>query len=163
LAYRPWDERRLAYPIAKHKKGLYYLMYFRSEGKNLAPLEHDMALNEMIIRSMILKIDPKLVDTMLALVKGEHAPALHSIQDEPMFIDCKVFNRGEMGKKADIAEQYLDKGHLVFLEGHLVFEQWDDKQTGQKRSKHAVVVDDFQFLEPKKDGAGGGSYQRQSS
>ena len=83
LAYRPWDERRLAYPIAKHKKGLYYLMYFRSEGKNLAPLEHDMALNEMIIRSMILKIDPKLVDTMLALVKGEHAPALHSIHDEP--------------------------------------------------------------------------------
>ena len=84
-------------------------------------------------------------------------------EDEPMFIDCKVFNRGEMGKKADLAEQYLDKGHLVYLEGHLVFEQWDDKQTGQKRSKHAVVVDDFQFLEPKKDGAGGGSYQRQSS
>src|SRR5882724_11979822 len=83
LAYRPWDERRLAYPIAKHKKGLYYLMYFRSEGKNLAAIEHDLALNEMVIRSMILKIDPKLVDTMLALVKGEHAPALHSIHDEP--------------------------------------------------------------------------------
>jgi small subunit ribosomal protein S6 len=83
LAYRPWDERRLAYPIEKHKKGLYYLMYFRTEGKNVVNIEHDMAMNEMIVRSMILKIDPKLVDTMLALVKGEHAPALHSIQDEP--------------------------------------------------------------------------------
>ena len=83
-------------------------------------------------------------------------------EDEPMFIDCKVFNRGEMGKKADIAEQYLHKGHQVYLEGHLVFEQWEDKQTGQKRSKHAIVVDDFQFLEPKKDGAGSGegSYHR---
>jgi small subunit ribosomal protein S6 len=83
LAYRPWDERRLAYPINKHKKGLYYLMYFRSEGKNLANIEHEIALNEMIVRSLILKIEPKLVDTMLALVKGEHAPALHAIQDEP--------------------------------------------------------------------------------
>jgi small subunit ribosomal protein S6 len=83
LAHRPWDERRLAYAINKHKKGLYYLMYIRTEGKNLVPIERDIALNETIIRSMILKIDPKLVDTMLALAKGEHAPALHVIQDEP--------------------------------------------------------------------------------
>jgi len=83
-------------------------------------------------------------------------------EDEPMFIDCKVFNRGEMGKKADVAEQYLHKGHQAFLEGHLVLEQWDDKQTGQKRSKHVLYVDDFQFLEPKKDGGPGGDsgYQR---
>jgi small subunit ribosomal protein S6 len=83
LAYRPWDERRLAYPINKHKKGLYYLMYVRTEGKNLVEIEKDIALNEMILRSLILKIDPKLVETMLALAKGEHAPALHNIHDEP--------------------------------------------------------------------------------
>jgi small subunit ribosomal protein S6 len=82
LAYRPWDERRLAYPIAKHKKGLYYLMYFRSEGKNLATIEHEIGMNEMIVRSLIIKIDPKLVETMLTLVKGEHAPALHALQDD---------------------------------------------------------------------------------
>jgi small subunit ribosomal protein S6 len=83
LASRPWDERRLAYPINKHKKGLYYLMYVRAEGKNLVNLERDIALNEMILRSLIIKIDPKLVDTMLSLVKGEHAPALHGLHDEP--------------------------------------------------------------------------------
>ncbi len=77
-------------------------------------------------------------------------------EDEPMFIDCKVFNRGENGKKADLAEQYLDKGHQAYLEGHLVLEQWDDKTTGQKRSKHVLYVDDFQFLEPRKDGMSGG-------
>jgi single-strand DNA-binding protein len=82
-------------------------------------------------------------------------------EDEPMFIDCKVFNRGETGKKADVAEQYLHKGHQAYLEGHLVLEQWDDKQTGQKRSKHVLHVDDFQFLEPRQDG--GGSYQGRST
>jgi small subunit ribosomal protein S6 len=83
LAHRPWDERRLAYPISKHKKGLYYLLYFRTEGKNLVNIERDIALNETIIRSLILKIDPKLVDDMVALAKSGHAPALHTIQDEP--------------------------------------------------------------------------------
>src|ERR671936_2078439 len=66
LASRPWDERRLAYPIRKHKKGLYYLTYFRTEGKNLLNIERDVALNEMILRSLVLRVDPKHVDTMLA-------------------------------------------------------------------------------------------------
>jgi single-strand DNA-binding protein len=82
-------------------------------------------------------------------------------EDVPMFIDCSVFNRGDMSKKADIAEQYLRKGRLAYLEGHLVLEQWDDKQTGQKRSKHVLYVDDFQFLESKQDGGGGSDFQRQ--
>jgi len=84
LASRPWEERRLAYSIDNHKKGWYYLTYFRSEGKNLDPLKHDIALNELILRSMILKIDAKLVDTMLAIARDEHtAAALHNMHDEP--------------------------------------------------------------------------------
>ena len=83
LASRPWDERRLTYSIKNHKKGLFYLTYFRTEGKNLKPIEQDIALNEMIVRSLVLKIDTKLVDTMLALARDEHALALHNVQDEP--------------------------------------------------------------------------------
>ena len=101
LAHRTWDERRLAYAIEKHKKGLYYLMYIRTEGKNLVDMERDIALNETIIRSMILKIDPKLVDTMLALAKGEHAPALHAIQDDPtedMRLDDDMMGDGPGGR-----------------------------------------------------------------
>jgi small subunit ribosomal protein S6 len=82
LASRPWDERRLAYPIKNHKKGLYYLTYFRTEGKNLINLERDVALNELILRSMVLKVDPKLVETMLALARDEHALALQVIREE---------------------------------------------------------------------------------
>jgi single-strand DNA-binding protein len=81
-------------------------------------------------------------------------------EDEPVFIDCKIFNRGEAGKEADRLEQNVRKGHQIFIEGHLTFEQWDDKTTGAKRSKLMVIVDNFQYLERREDGAGGGSYQR---
>jgi single-strand DNA-binding protein len=83
--------------------------------------------------------------------------------DDPMFIDCKVFNRGENGQQADRVQQTLHKGNQVFLEGHLVLEQWDDKQTGQKRSKHVLVVDNFQYLEPRQDGGEGGFQPRRAA
>ena len=88
LVSRQWgDDRKFSYPIKKnaatHKKGIYYLTYFSSEGKNLVGIEHDAMLNEMILRLMILKIHPKLVETMLTLAKGEHAVALHNMQEEP--------------------------------------------------------------------------------
>jgi small subunit ribosomal protein S6 len=81
LASRPWDERRLAYPVKGQKKGLYYLTYFRSEGKNLVNIERDFALNETILRMLVIHIDPKLVDVMLALARDEHAFALHSVTE----------------------------------------------------------------------------------
>jgi len=81
LASRPWDERRLAYPVRGQKKGLYYLVYFRTEGKNLVNIERDFALNETILRLLVIHIDPKLVDVMLALARDEHALALHSVTE----------------------------------------------------------------------------------
>lgn len=85
LASRPWDERRLAYPIRHHKKGMYYLIYFQADGKVLDALQADIRLNEAILRSLILKINPKLVDQMLALARDEHALALRApgLADEP--------------------------------------------------------------------------------
>jgi small subunit ribosomal protein S6 len=87
LASRPWDERRLSYPIKSrgvtHKKGLYYLTYFRSEGKNLANLERDFALNETILRTLILHVDPKLVEVMLSLARDEHSAAVLQTVNEP--------------------------------------------------------------------------------
>src|SRR5947209_7752124 len=81
LASRPWDERRLAYPIKGQKKGLYYLVYFRTEGKNLVNIERDFALNELNLRLLITYIDPKMVEVMLALARDEHALALHSVTE----------------------------------------------------------------------------------
>ncbi len=82
LVARPWDERRLAYPIGNQKKGLYYLTYFSAEGKSLPGIDRDCKLNEMIMRQLVLKIDPKMVNTMLEVAKGKHATALHNMQEE---------------------------------------------------------------------------------
>jgi len=76
-------------------------------------------------------------------------------EDDPVFLDVEAFNRGETGKQADLAEQYLNKGREVFIEGHLKLDQWTDKE-GQKRSRLLVVVENFQFIGPKPEGMGGG-------
>lgn len=87
LASRPWAEQKLAYPIkahnAVHKKGLYYLIYFRTESKNLVNIERDFQLNEAIIRNMIMRIDTKLVDVMLQMAKDERAFALQTVNAPP--------------------------------------------------------------------------------
>ena len=77
-------------------------------------------------------------------------------EDEPMFIDCEAFNRGEFGKLADTIETYCRKGSQICIEGRLRLDQWDDKTTGQKRSKHMIVVEQMQLLDRKEDGPGGG-------
>src|SRR5262249_47416207 len=67
----------------------------------------------------------------------------------------------------DLVEQYLKKGHQVYVEGHLRMDEWTG-QGGQKRSKLKIVVDNLQFLERRQDGGGGGGgegggYRRQSA
>ena len=74
--------------------------------------------------------------------------------DDPCFLDVKAFNRDQGRKLADQVEQNFAKGRQFYVEGHLVMEQWTSQQDGQKRSKLVIVMDDFQFLEPRQDGAG---------
>ncbi len=66
IASRPWDERRLAYPIRGHKKGMYFLTYFRAEGPALAGIEGDCRISEVVMRQLVLKVHPKLVDQLVA-------------------------------------------------------------------------------------------------
>jgi single-strand DNA-binding protein len=70
-------------------------------------------------------------------------------KEETAFIDCTLF-----GKGGEIFNQYMQKGSQCYLEGRLKLDQWDDKTTGQKRSKLAVVVENFQFLGGGKGGNG---------
>ena len=69
-------------------------------------------------------------------------------QEETTFVDVTLW-----GRQAELAQQYLTKGRGVFIEGRLQMDTWDDKQTGQKRSKLKVVAESLQFLP---DGKGGG-------
>src|SRR5438552_8200797 len=78
---------------------------------------------------------------------------------ETMFIDCDAFNKGETGHLADTIERFLRKGSQAYLEGRLRLDQWDDKQTGQKRSKHKLTVDVMQMLDTRQSGEAGGTGQ----
>jgi single-strand DNA-binding protein len=62
-------------------------------------------------------------------------------KEEVTFVDVDAF-----GRQAETLAQYMKKGSPILIEGRLRLDQWDDKQTGQKRSKLGVVVEGFQFL-----------------
>lgn len=80
-------------------------------------------------------------------------------EDEPMFIDCEVFNRGEYGKLADLIADKCRKGSQILIEGKLHLDQWEDKNGGGKRSKHKIVVEVVQLLDGRpQEGSGGGNY-----
>ncbi len=78
LAARIWDERKLAYPIKGHKKGVYWLTYFRMEGSGITPLERQCEISDDIIRQLILKVDPRIADALV-----QHALAGDSAARRP--------------------------------------------------------------------------------
>ena len=73
-------------------------------------------------------------------------------REETTFVDVTMW-----GRQAEIAGEYLKKGRPLFVEGRLQLDTWDDKQTGQKRSKMRVVCENFQMLGSRDGGEGGGS------
>lgn len=68
-------------------------------------------------------------------------------EDEAHFFDVTVW-----GKQADLAAQYLSKGRQCLVSGRLSQDRWEDKESGQKRSKVKIVASDVVFL----GGPGGG-------
>lgn len=76
LASRMWDERRLAYQIDGHRKGTYWLTYFRVDGRQLGTLTRQCQLNDNIIRTLFLKVDPRIVDTLVSHATSVTGPAV---------------------------------------------------------------------------------------
>jgi single-strand DNA-binding protein len=73
-------------------------------------------------------------------------------RDETTFVDCTAF-----GRQAEVISQFCRKGKPVFIEGRLKYDSWEDKQTGGRRSKLTVVVENFQFVGGRDGAAGAGS------
>jgi single-strand DNA-binding protein len=71
--------------------------------------------------------------------------------EEVTYLDIVLWN-----KQAELAGQYLAKGRSVFIEGRLQMDSWEDKATGQKRTKVRIVCENMQFLDSKGGAAGGG-------
>jgi small subunit ribosomal protein S6 len=75
LAARIWDERKLAYPIKGHRKGVYWLTYFRMPGANLVALERQCEITDEIIRKLVLKVDDRIADALVQHALAGEAPA----------------------------------------------------------------------------------------
>ncbi len=63
-------------------------------------------------------------------------------QESVSYLDCVAW-----GKAGEVIAQYLQKGRPLLVSGHLEQRSWEDKESGQKRSKVEVVVEDFNFVD----------------
>jgi len=79
-------------------------------------------------------------------------------KEEVTFVDIDAF-----GKQAETLGKYMKKGRPILVEGRLRLDQWDDKQTGQKRSRLGVVLEAFQFMDSGRDEGGSGDGFRSRS
>ncbi|MGA7617261.1 MAG: single-stranded DNA-binding protein [Thermoanaerobaculia bacterium] len=67
------------------------------------------------------------------------------------------------GKLGEICGQYLRKGKLVYIEGSIRTDSWDDKESGQKKYRTEIVASVMKMLDRKGDDNGGGSYEPRRS
>ena len=101
-----------------------------------------------------------VAELRLAVNRVSSGPNEGERREETTFLDVTCW-----GRTAEIAGQYLAKGRPVFIEGRLQQDTWEDKQTGQKRSKIRIVAENMQLL-GSRDGGGqsqGGGYQQRSN
>lgn len=94
LQMKKWDERRLAYEIAGRRRGLYVLTYFRAEPDRISPMEHDVQLNEKILRVLITSADHVSQEQMNAPVPAEMEPSRREDDEEHG-------DRGDRGDRDD--------------------------------------------------------------
>jgi single-strand DNA-binding protein len=107
-----------------------------------------------LTRDPEIKYTPKgTAVTDLGLAVNRFIPASEGGEkrEETTFIDVTLW-----GRTAEIANEYAKKGRPIYVEGRLQMDTWDDKQTGQKRSKLKVVGENIQLLGSRDGGGGGG-------
>lgn len=102
-----------------------------------------------------------VTELRLAVNRVTAGPNEGERREEVTYLDVTCW-----GRQAEIAGQYLAKGRPVFIEGRLQMDTWEDKQTGQKRSRIRVIAENLQLL-GSRDGApqggGNGGYQQRQN
>ena len=82
LVSRLWEERRLAYPIKGQRRGTYWLTYFRLDSNRLTDVERQCRLDENILRKLFLKVEPRIVETLVTHAQTVLAPAPRGDEDK---------------------------------------------------------------------------------
>ena len=79
-------------------------------------------------------------------------------KEETLFVDIDAF-----GRTGEVIAQYATKGSQLLVEGRLKLDQWEDQQSGQKRSKIKIILENFQFIGGKSDSESGSTEQPKQS
>jgi small subunit ribosomal protein S6 len=74
LVSRLWEERRLAYAIGNHRKGTYWLIYYRGPSPSVSTINRQCEIHDGILRQLVLKIHPHLEEAVLEHAKAGPAP-----------------------------------------------------------------------------------------
>ncbi len=82
-----------------------------------------------------------LTELRIAVNRMAPGPNEGERREETTFLDVTCW-----GRTGEIAAQYLTKGRPVFIEGRLQMDTWEDRQTGQKRSRIRIIAENLQLL-----------------
>src|SRR6266508_624431 len=129
------DKRQFSYASGPLNAGYYVNFVFNAEPQSIAKLRSKF------------KLDPEVRYTPKGSAVCDLGIAVNRVytteggerREEVTFVDVVLWAR-----LAEIAGEYLKKGRPVFIEGRLQMDSWDDKQTGQKRTKLRVVGESMQ-------------------
>lgn len=117
-----------------------------------------MGLNKVILhgnltRDVELRYTPKgvAVAKVSVAVNRKYKTENGEEREEVTFVECDAF-----GRTAEVMGQYLKKGDPILIEGRLKLDQWEDKESGQKRQKLHVIIESFNFLNRSERPEGGG-------
>lgn len=86
LVSRLWEERRLAYTIKGQRKGTYWLMYVNLDARQVAAVRRQLEITESVLRFLLLKIDPRIVDALVAHAQAAPVPAAPPAEEAPVAV-----------------------------------------------------------------------------
>ena len=93
--------------------------------------------------------------TELGLAVNRKFRVENDLREEVTYVDITFW-----GAQAETIHKYVQKGSPIYIEGRLQLDQWEDRETGQRRSKLKVVGESLQLLGSRQDGGGGGGFSQ---
>ncbi|ASV76617.1 SSU ribosomal protein S6p [Thermogutta terrifontis] len=100
LVSRIWEERRLAYPIKKQRRGTYWLIYFKCESTKMEEIRRRLQLAPDILRFMHIKIDPRIIDVLVEHARGGQV-AVRTVSEADLGVDEEIDDEADVEEMED--------------------------------------------------------------
>ena len=109
LVSRLYEERKLTYPIKGHKRGTYWLTYFKLDASKVKDLKRQYEISDSVIRFLFVKVDPRLVEMLVEHAKAGPIRPIVDVSVEESEQPIEVVEASEIVEVADESnEEALD-------------------------------------------------------